>query len=150
MVLFFLLSGIVKTLNINERNERIIPLFITMALYYLSYISMNQVFHQLDISIHAAIKAFILAATIAIGITTIITFFWKISLHMVGVGGLLGLLVALMLRYHVFNQTSLIIAIVLFGLVGFARLWLKAHTNAQTYIGYLIGFLTVSITMLVY
>ena len=62
---------------------------------------------------------------------------------MLGIGGIVGL-VAYMCTYSLFNLMPLLVFSVLFsGLVGVARIRLKAHTPAQVYGGFAFGFAVV-------
>ncbi|MFT6796755.1 MAG: hypothetical protein ACJART_001899 [Maribacter sp.] len=71
----------------------------------------------------------------------------KVSLHLVGVGGLLMYLIALSIHF----ETNIIIAISLFiciiGLVASSRLYLKAHTKPELVIGLCIGLLSQLLTV---
>jgi len=86
------------------------------------------------------IKIFILGTTIAIIVSGLITNYYKISIHMTGCGGIAGLL-ALLCTTSMFNVTWLLaLSVILSGLVGVARITLKAHTHMQVYSGFLFGF----------
>ena len=76
---------------------------------------------------------------IKIFIAMIISNFWKISLHMLGIGGLVGVFCAL--NFLLGGYISLII-ILLFsaGLVGYSRINENAHNLNQIYCGFIIGF----------
>ncbi len=71
----------------------------------------------------------------------------KVSLHLVGAGGLLMYLIALSVHF----ETNIIIAISLFiciiGLVASSRLYLKVHTKPELVIGLCIGLLSQLLTV---
>ncbi|MFT5736806.1 MAG: hypothetical protein ACJAU2_001753 [Maribacter sp.] len=71
----------------------------------------------------------------------------KVSLHLVGVGGLLMYLITLSVHF----ETNIIIAISLFiciiGLVASSRLDLKAHTKPELIIGLCIGLISQLLTV---
>jgi hypothetical protein len=69
---------------------------------------------------------------------------------MVGIGGLTGLIGFLIWSLRVDLQFLLMLAIVSAGLIGFARLQMKVHDQAQVYSGFLAGLLSVGLTMLLY
>jgi len=125
--------GYVSSLKIENRKERTFPFVITafcyFGLFYLIY----------DFNIWPAIKLFILGGGICILSTAIINLWWQISAHMIGIGGVLGALIAL----SIFLQMPLFITIsgciLLAGVIGFARLRLLAHTPAQVYVGFAFG-----------
>lgn len=60
---------------------------------------------------------------------------------MLGMGGIVGTLIGLILRYQV-DALNLVMTLVLVsGLVGYSRLKLNAHTPLQVYIGFVLGML---------
>lgn len=68
-----------------------------------------------------------------------INIWWKISTHAAGAGGIIGALAAYSLMF-MFNPVKwLCILIILAGLVGSSRMWLRQHTLAQIVVGTLIG-----------
>ena len=72
----------------------------------------------------------------------ILSFKWKISAHTVGIGGLIGALIAISFRLNVNLEYYIIAAIIVSGIVGYSRLKLKTHEQYQIYIGWLTGFFT--------
>lgn len=125
----------VSSLKIEKRNERTFPLIMTslcyFGLFYMIY----------DFNIWPAIKLFILGGGLCILLAAIINFWWKISAHMIGIGGLFGVLLAIcyFMQMPILNAIS--ICIILAGCIGFARLFLKSHTPGQIYLGFIIGCL---------
>lgn len=123
----------ISSLKIENGKERTFPLLITafcyFGLFYLVY----------DFNIWPAIKLFVLGGGICIFLVTIINLWWQISAHMTGIGGMFGALLALsiFLQMPIFITISLCLLIA--GLVGFARLYLKAHNQAQIYAGFSLG-----------
>jgi phage shock protein PspC (stress-responsive transcriptional regulator) len=80
-----------------------------------------------------------IGAISAIGISLIITSRWKISIHMLGIGGVIGAIAGISQRFQ-FDHSILLIALILFaGLVGFARLKTKSHNYRQVYAGFILG-----------
>ncbi len=84
-----------------------------------------------------------LATIIAISIALAITFFWKISMHMIGIGGLTGAILALSLRFGIDAWMIFTVVLLISGLLGSSRLFLNAHTPAQVHTGYLLGTVVV-------
>ena len=79
-----------------------------------------------------------LGAMLILLISAIISNFWKISLHMLGIGGVLGAFLAI---HTLFGGNIFLIITLLFcaGLVGFARVNENAHSLKQAYLGFIIG-----------
>jgi membrane-associated phospholipid phosphatase len=118
----------------NERQERIIPLIFTSLMYYLTFVMLRRM------GAPFLIQGFIFASAISVVLTLVISLFWKISMHTIGIGGLTALIVVILVYYRIDLVLYLIIAILLSGIIASSRLGLEAHTPLQVYVGYLLGF----------
>jgi membrane-associated phospholipid phosphatase len=96
------------------------------------------------------IQAFQLASTFAVIVTLLITLKWKVSAHLVGIGGIIGLIIILLAFYHFNLFIILVISIMLAGCIAFARLSLNEHTPGQVYVGLVIGVLIMMGTLLLF
>ena len=141
---FFLYHKLIISIQMNSRKERFIPLITGFLFYAFCYFLVRR------FPIPASYHAFFLGTTIAVLCSLIISVIWKISAHMVGIGGLTGLIVFLILSLRIDLQFLLILAVISSGLIGFARLQLKVHEPAQVYSGFVAGFFSVGLTMLLY
>jgi hypothetical protein len=131
--LILLKLGKITSLEMNMRNERTLPLFITALFFYGTYYLLKQGPH------FALFNVFMLGATLLVIISMLINLFNKISIHMVAVGGIFGTFAGFALLFR-HDLTSLLYMIVFAaGLIGFARLKLKAHTSRQVYSGFILG-----------
>ena len=141
--------GLVQSLEMPDKQERIAPYIIT-GIFYL-WMVMNFVNNP---QIPTAYTSFVLGATIALFFAFFINIFSKISAHAVGMGGMLGMVVITMLlfSYDTFTvtifftqtlqlnmMTVFMLMIILSGLVGTARLILRAHDPRDVYGGFLVG-----------
>lgn len=80
--------------------------------------------------------------TTSVVVLTIISFFWKMSAHMTGLGGLLAIVMVLGSKYPNFEVLyPLLGTLVLCGVVASSRLFLQAHRPLEIYGGLLVGFL---------
>jgi hypothetical protein len=123
------------SLSLSNQKDRTFPYLLTAVFYFgLFYLLM-------DINIWNSIKVFVIGAGIAILFTAIINLKFKISAHMVGIGGLLGILISLSFLIKYDMTLFYVLIIVLAGLVGFARLYLNAHKPNQLYLGFFLGLL---------
>lgn len=124
----------IKSLEMETPNERTLPYLATtvyfFALFYLFY---NAQFPNI-------FSMLILGAAISILLTLIINMKWKISAHTVGVGGIIGGILGITYRMTIDLRLILILMIFMAGIIAYARLKLKAHTPAQIYSGFLLGF----------
>lgn len=134
--------GIIKSLHLEQREERIWPFIITAMLYYLAFYLLR----QLDLS--PVFIAFMLGAFVTVVVGLLISFFWKISVHMIGMGGLVGAFTGLSLKLMIDMPLIIMVLIILSGLTGFARLKLQAHTPMQVLGGFLSGFVIFTLLFL--
>lgn len=125
--------GLVSSLFMNNREERIYPVitvavFYSLTLYLLPKLEILAIFNQ-----------YMKGAAILAVVSLFISMFDKISLHMIGLGGLAGLFLGLSLRFGNGMHAALLGSILLAGLAGWARLRSGAHTPGQIYTGFLTG-----------
>jgi hypothetical protein len=141
--LILLKMGRIKSLEMESTQERIIP-YSSTALYYfaLYYLFYNAQFPPV-------FKLVILGAAISILLTFFINFRWKISAHTVGIGGIAGAAMGIMYRLQIDMFLAFIAILLCSGLVGYARLKLKAHEPAQVYTGFLLG-LVVELALMIF
>ena len=126
----------ISSLKIEDRKERTFPYILTSCFYFgLFYLF-------LDLKVWPSLKVLIFGAGFAIFLTALINMRYKISAHMVGVGGLIGSLVVVswLIKYNAVPH--LMILVVLAGIIATARLYLKQHDQKQIYAGFFLGFLT--------
>ena len=81
------------------------------------------------------------AASALMVITMCINFFWKISAHMIGIGGLLGAIMGYFKMYQLNPWILFVVLFLLAGMLGTSRLILGRHSPAQVYAGFLLGFI---------
>jgi hypothetical protein len=129
--------GTISTYQMAERRERFVP-FVAIALIYavMSYLF----FAKLPLSEN--FNRLMALVTALVIFSMLITFFFKMSIHSVAVGGFIGIL--LPLNKAIENGALLvptILAIAVAGVVMSARLYLQAHTFTEVWTGTLSGFL---------
>ena len=123
---------IVSSFYMENQKERRWPLLFALGWFYL-LLRLLETLH-----IHYIIVTLMLGAMLILLISAIISNFWKISLHMLGIGGVLGAFLAI---HTLFGGNIFLIITLLFcaGLVGFARVNENAHNLKQAYLGFIIG-----------
>jgi hypothetical protein len=119
-----------------DQKERIIPLITTSIFYFIT------LYIILTFKIPVFIKAFILASAVLSSIITVINFWFKISIHSVGAGALIALVIALSVKSHDPLTLILIVVILLAGLVLSSRLWLNSHSPKEVWLGFFLGVFT--------
>ena len=143
-VFWLIQKGRVKSLEMNNHKERSLPLLKTVIWMSIGYYLLeNSLFYA------PILKAELLGAIIIILIASIISKFWKISLHLLGVGGLVGAMIALQI-IHGSLTYLLIFFILLSGLLAIVRVKQKAHNYTQVYSGFLVGLCVELVTILFY
>lgn len=132
-VLYLQHKGMVKSIYLETKNERRLPYAITIIYYVILYYFLKEL--QLPQILYLIILGSMLASILAF----IINFKWKISAHMIGVGGLVGMILGISERLTLDLNALLIFLFLVSGAVGFSRLRLKAHSSAQVYTGFFVG-----------
>ncbi|MFO0322498.1 MAG: hypothetical protein ACK504_08720 [Bacteroidota bacterium] len=134
-LLILLKLNYVSSWNVKDRKQRTFPLLASSICYFGLFYMLYQ------FPIWPSIKLIVLGGAISIFIAAMVNYYWQISTHMIGVGGFLGVLLA----FSLFMQLPILIliSIVIFmcGLIGFSRLYLKAHSSSQVYAGFFVGLI---------
>ncbi len=138
MVIFSVLYWLkaISSVELYSHRERVIPFLFSLIFYGFS------VFILMGNSGLFVIKYLMVAASVALFITILISYYWKISAHMVGIGGATGFIIALSLFWGADVKFFLLTAILLSGVVGTSRLSLQEHSPLQIYSGYMVGILS--------
>ena len=143
----FRMMGTIKTLEMKERRERILPfIFITIL-----YISVTYLFYSKPrIGFHDNLLKFLIIIDALVLIATLTTFFYKVSVHSLAAWGMIGILIPLnkVLEDNTLFYPTLII-IVIAGVVMSARLKLNAHTPREVLVGSILGFATSFVAMVI-
>lgn len=142
MMLFL---GFIESIQMEDRKERIGPLIGVMTFYFL----MSYTFYK-NPEIPNACTIFMVGSSIGLAVAFFINNFSKISLHALGMGGLLGMVIITMMYFSYGSFTIgsismsmnflLMLVIIISGLVGTSRLLLEAHEPMDLYGGFFIGF----------
>lgn len=150
--------GFVKNLESPDRQERTGPYIITGVFYLWLFKNLSSGGQAPPLYIVC-----LLGATISLFTAFFINIFTKISAHATGMGGLVGMILltsrvwpgmtlgipALSGTLQVSLTLALGVMVLMAGLVGSARLVLKAHVPQDLWQGYLVGFSSVWIANMV-
>lgn len=141
--------GLISGLKMESNKDRVGPMIASGIFYIWLYVNVRQ-----NPNIPDIFTTFLLGTTIALFIAFFINNFTKISLHSIAVGGVLASMILLKFGFDYYSflinipgfgsyivSTDLLIvfAIILAGVMGSVRLFLKAHTPDQIFGGYLVG-----------
>ncbi|MGB0390308.1 MAG: hypothetical protein ACPGD5_01985 [Salibacteraceae bacterium] len=125
----------VTNFYLDHRKERIVPMAITVAYTFGLYYLLQK------FSLPPLVMSVVGVGVIGVALTLIITLFWKISAHMMGIGGFTGAVLALSTDVLPASPEIILGLFVLSGLVGTARIKQDSHTLTQVIVGWALGFL---------
>ena len=128
-------------ISMPESKDRLIPLLSTSVFYYLGFVLLGRV------QAFPIFKLFLVSSVLVIIALLLISFKWKISLHMASIGGLTGTVFALSFRNGLNPLWTILIVILLSGMLGTARLILEKHNIWQILAGYVLGFTTLYLSI---
>jgi hypothetical protein len=150
MIIFQVLSlsimrrhNIISDLQLIEKSERGAPIVVVLLYYMFTYLLFK--YKQSDFMLPPEIYDMILAIIMSLVCTYIISKWYKMSIHMLGVTGSLGVMVALSMKYdftHTFNPLFWIYVLIgICGLTGASRIFTGNHTFSEVAVGGFVGFM---------
>jgi hypothetical protein len=128
----------ISSLMMPDRKERILPFAYTTFLY--------TIFTYFFLTNHILISYYILGLMLAgvaasLALATIITYFWQISTHSIGIFGAMGFMLVLHILYPNAGFLDWFRLFTVWAcLVMLSRLYLKAHDVWQLWAGGIVGF----------
>lgn len=133
--------GMVESISLKDRQERIIPLVAISMFYFWAFM----VIRKLEIS--PFINSLFLGASLAVFACFFFTLFFKISIHTVGAGAFfaIALLLAFGSSYNI--DVPLLVILIFAGVVGSSRWYLAEHNGAEIFSGYAVGFMSQMIAL---
>ena len=143
VIILFILKkfNMIKSLMMEKREERFIPLFIMVLSLYVTSRFFNGV-------IALILYNFYLISNLVLCVVVFwINIYWKISFHGIGWGAFTCMLFIMSTIASPLYFNYFLVSIMISGIVGWARLKLKSHSESQLYVGFTVGFL---IPLLIY
>ena len=128
-------TSTISSFWLEDRKERIMPFFFMVVFYALTaYMFITK------IKVNGFLTVILITMTLMVLAVTLITFYYKISIHSTAIMGLVGFILGLMVKLPSTDLLyPLVISIFLAGTVMTARLALNAHTPGQILAGSLVG-----------
>ena len=74
----------------------------------------------------------------------------KLSLHTAAIGGIIGFLIYFSLSYEINLILLLIVFFIISGLIATSRIHLKAHSQLEVFLGFIVGILTQILVFVIY
>lgn len=141
-VFILLLTKKIDSLEMPKKEERFLPILFASIWMILGFYFMKEIFSYAPI-----MKSIYLGAIYVMLISLLITKKWKISLHMLAIGGATGVFIMLEFLFGQ-NLMLLLITILISGILGFSRLSLKAHSLNQIYAGFILGNIIMGLSII--
>jgi membrane-associated phospholipid phosphatase len=132
---YFYRAKLIETIHMHTAKERSLP-FLTTIVFHLSTFYLFSKAPMPSLFPHL-----VLGAAISVATAFVINLKWKVSIHMLGMGGIVGTIIGLILRYQIDAIQLVMTLVLLSGIVGYSRLRLDAHTPLQVYVGFILGTL---------
>lgn len=129
--------GFLSDLDIRNRRERMLPFLIVLAYFIMTYFLLRS---SPALYIPLIYLDMWMGLMLSIAGALIITRWFKISMHMLAQGGVLGTVMAVQTLQLVPQWELNAVLVFISGWVGFARIHMGVHRHVEVYSGYLLGF----------
>ncbi len=115
----------ITSLELSNRQERPLPLVINLISYAVSFL----VFRYLQYP--SLIVNFFGVIVVSAAFSMIVSLYYKLSLHMVAWGTLVGVLISISVRMEIGLHLLVSLVLILTAVIASARLWLNEHDLPQ-------------------
>ncbi len=136
LVSILLLKGLrfIGSIFLKTQKERIIPYIICGIFFFWNYYVLRE-----QAFIPRILVSFFFGVFISSSAALIANIYHKVSMHAIGVGGLLGIFFIILQSQTMLMSWPLSLALLISGLVCTSRLIISDHTQKEIYTGLLIG-----------
>lgn len=128
--------GFVSSIQLKTQKDRIIPLIASGIFFFWCYLVFKE-----QIQYPRMLVILVFGMFLASSAALLANIYLKVSIHAMGVGGLLGFLIWMAWFGNVMLAGPIMLAVLVSGLVMSARLALQAHRPREIMIGFLLGLL---------
>lgn len=140
------MSGSISSITLDVKEERLTPMLYTAIMY-----GVTAYMFSTKLELGETVALYLGISTLLILLTGVITFFWKISLHGMGIGGFIGFLLGLNQQTYLAHFELLLpLLFLVAAIVMSARLKLNAHSAPQVYIGFVLGIFISFASLIIY
>ncbi len=143
MLALMVMFGFVGDPEMPNKSERILPITVSATLIAIACFVMHNVV-ELPLPMIRLVEGMFIMLLLA----GLVTPFWKISLHAIGVGALIAYVSIVGIMSMSDFSMAASVAFALSGLVAWSRLYLESHTPLQLLMGFVVGCLSMTIAML--
>jgi len=143
VVYYFYRLGLVSSLHVDSLRERRLPYLACTVIYAIATYLFGWKLQPIA-ELAPQIALILGSVTVSMLVIAIVNLFWKISAHATGMGGAVGIMISMLIRFdEQLLLMPLLIIVLISGFLLSARLYLNAHTPAQIVAGLICG-LTIS------
>lgn len=135
-ILIMIKFGMASSIDLKDRKERFAPYLLVIFYYITSYSLLRYYGPMLPMEVFS-----FFSVIVSLILSLIINYFWKISVHMLGQGGVFGSLLSLSILHRADVALFIIFSLIMASLTAYSRLKLNAHTPNQVYAGFCLGFI---------
>ena len=121
--------------DLADRKKRYVPYLLTIISYVFCMLMMRK------LNIPWYMSGIILTALLMMLISIILNLKWKLSEHMLGMGGIVGGVVSFSALFGYNPVWWLSLFILIAGVLGTARIILQHHTLSEVLTGFVVGFI---------
>lgn len=127
--------GFSRSLHLDDRQERIVPYMASVIFFFWTF----HVFRNQP-GMPSVVTDMCQGVFLSACCSLVLNAFMKVSMHAVGVGGLLGLMWVLLSSGQLHAAWPMAMSVLVAGMVCSSRLLVTDHTNAEIVMGLTIGF----------
>lgn len=142
LILYF--RRLLTDIHMNNREERFLPFLLILILYILTFIFM------IRLPLHSHLHAYALTLPVLLIVLVIANIKYKISEHMMGLGGIVGLIISLIILFDISLQGFFVIAVLAAGITATARIIIGKYALLELYGGFVLGLVVTVAVMLIY
>lgn len=129
--------GFIKSVFLHTQQDRIGPYLSSMIFYFW----MARICFKFEPQLSPLLAAFMTGIFLTTSVALIVNIFYKISMHAIGCGGLVGIFLIIMNSNSMLMTWPLCIAVLITGIVCTSRLLVSNHSQKEIYSGLLVGLL---------
>jgi len=141
-ILYF--RKLISDIHMTNREERFLPFILILILYVLTFIFM------IRLPLHSHLHAYALTLPVMVIVLVIANIKYKVSEHMMGLGGIVGLIVSLIILFDIPLQAFFILAILSAGITATSRMIIGRYSSLELYGGFVLGLVVTVAVMLIY
>ncbi|MCK9219564.1 MAG: hypothetical protein PHF97_02765 [Bacteroidales bacterium] len=132
----------ISSLFMVRKEERTYPLLTIAVFFYITYYLLR------GIHFSTIFSFYMLGATFLAILMLVINYYYKISLHMTGIGSFVGFFLGLSLNFGLNLNLEILLGIFFAGWIGFGRMKMNSHHPSELITGFITGSVVMTTIML--